>query len=563
MSDTQNEVIEGIERELARRNNITSEVVSSMSTREVILLTFSEFKKTMAVTQAGLVNLSGQVEQHIAETDRNLEIRDERIEVLERKLDQVISGYFSVESTMSDEFRAEKDRFERTVGLEPVHVRDECSTEEMMEAYTATLRKLGIPQQQLSKFVIMRVFKTKNDKHPERMYAEFDTTAPVKIINRLVGNREGIKIQAWLGYQPIFDMYDPLGKLGFNLREQGRAMKRGIYTQIKFVGNKLKLEVRIEGIKDGYFLPPHITTPEDAIKYVTDRGTEDRKRRRSEAPLSSYWRQKKSTDSSRTRHSVLKKKPKVSELEDSKERERRSSESEAGYENVSEKVGNAFLQIGGSSLKSDYFGKIPGSDLKSGLTSYHQTAKVPALTTPAPAKHNSRKCPVKPQKKCTTTPKKECKQVLMTVTEDVCVPVSVSKPRQNCKMVPREECQIMEMEESYQHCSVISDPSERTERRCSQQIKEKKIEVCQDVTMPRDTQSYSEVSVDRPSVKCETHMKNIELKEISADIEVQLPREECHVVEEGSDTADTDVDDCPKRPKTRPASVSDPGPSCF
>ena len=492
MSDTQNKVTEGIERELARRNNITSEEVSSMSTREVILLTFSEFKKTMAVTQSGLVNLSGQVEQHIAETDRNLEIRDERIEVLERKLDQVISGYFSVESTMSDEFRAEKDRFERTVGLEPVHVRDECSTEEMMEAYTATLRKLGIPQQQLSKFVIMRVFKTKNDKHPERMYAEFDTTAPVKIINRLVGNREGIKIQAWLGYQPIFDMYDPLGKLGFNLREQGRAMKRGIYTQIKFVGNKLKLEVRIEGIKDGYFLPPHITTPEDAIKYVKDRGTEDRKRRRSEAeaPLSSYWRQNH-------------------------------------------------------------------------RTSYHQTAKVPALTTPAPAKHNSRKCSVKPQKKCTNTPKKESKQVPMTVTEDVCVPVSVSKPRQNCKMVPREECQIMEMEESYQHCSVISDPSERTERRCSQQIKEKKIEACQDVTMPRDTQSCSEVSVDRPSVKCETHMKNIELKEISVDIEVQLPREECHVVEEGSDTADTDVDDCPKRPKTRPASVSDPGPRCF
>ena len=61
-------------------------------------------------------------------------------------------------------------------------------------------------------------------------------------------------------------------------------------------------------------------------------------------------------------------------------------------------------------------------------------------------------------------------KVPMTVTEDVCVPVSVSKPRQNCKMVPREECQIMEMEESYQHCSVIADPSERTERRCSQQV---------------------------------------------------------------------------------------------
>ena len=65
----------------------------------------------------------------------------------------------------------------------------------------------------------------------------------------------------------------------------------------------------------------------------------------------------------------------------------------------------------------------------------------------------------------------------MTVTEDVCVPVSVSKPRQNCKMVPREECQIMEMEESYQHCSVITDPSERTERRCSQQVSRLRLKI--------------------------------------------------------------------------------------
>ena len=134
-------------------------------------------------------------------------------------------------------------------------------------------------------------------------------------------------------------------------------LRRTVLLLNAYLGNKLKLEVRTEGIKDGYFLPPHITTPEDAIKYVTDRGTEDRRRRRSEAE-------------------------------------------------ASEKVGNAFLQIGGSSFKSDYFGKIPGSDLKSGSTSYHQTDKLPALTTPAPAKHNARKCPVKPQKKCTTTRKK-------------------------------------------------------------------------------------------------------------------------------------------------------------
>ena len=137
--------------------------------------------------------------------------------------------------------------------------------------------------------------------------------------------------------------------------------------------------------------------------------------------LTSYWRRKKSVGSSDTRvkHSVLEKRQKNKEIGDTNERERRSSESEAGYENVSEKVGNAFLQIGGSSFKSDYFGKIPGNDVKPGASSpsssYHQAAQPPynqpVLTTPTPSKATSKKCYVKPQKKCKTTPKEECKQV--------------------------------------------------------------------------------------------------------------------------------------------------------
>ena len=34
-----------------------------------------------------------------------------------------------------------------------------------------------------------------------------------------------------------------------------------------------------------------------------------------------------------------------------------------------------------------------------------------------------------------------------------------------------------------------------------------------------------------PSVECQTKMKEIQLKEICLDIEVQLPREECHMEE--------------------------------
>ena len=72
-----------------------------------------------------------------------------------------------------------------------------------------------------------------------------------------------------------------------------------------------------------------------------------------------------------------------------------------------------------------------------------------------------------------TTPKMLLLQVPRTVTEDVCVPVTVSQPRQDCRRVPREECDIMEMDETYQHCSVISDPREKTEKKCSYKVKSK------------------------------------------------------------------------------------------
>lgn len=98
-------------------------------------------------------------------------------------------------------------------------------------------------------------------------------------------------------------------------------------------------------------------------------------------------------------------------------------------------------------------------------------------------------------------------------------------------MVPREECKIMEMEESYQHCSVVPTLSDITEKKCSYQIKEETKEVCQDVSVTMDRKSCQEVPVARAVVECETKMKNIELKEICVDISVQLPREECGVEE--------------------------------
>ena len=46
-----------------------------------------------------------------------------------------------------------------------------------------------------------------------------------------------------------------------------------------------------------------------------------------------------------------------------------------------------------------------------------------------------------------------------------------------------------------------------------------------------DRSSCQEVPVPRPSVECQTKMKEIQLKEICLDIEVQLPREECDIEE--------------------------------
>ena len=108
--------------------------------------------------------------------------------------------------------------------------------------------------------------------------------------------------------------------------------------------------------------------------------------------------------------------------------------------------------------------------MKPGLSSYQAAggSKRPVLTTARPS---SRKCYVKPQKKCKTTPSQDCKQVPRTMTEEVCVPVTVSQPRQDCRQVPRQECDIMEMDETYQHCSVVPDPKETTEKKCSYKVK--------------------------------------------------------------------------------------------
>ena len=89
-----------------------------------------------------------------------------------------------------------------------------------------------------------------------------------------------------------------------------------------------------------------------------------------------HWRRKKSYDTSKHRAKVFVKKrlsragdAGAEEEEEEQQRERR--ESAAEYETASEKVGAAFLEIGGAKFAANYFGRIPGQ--RGGL----------AFTTPA------------------------------------------------------------------------------------------------------------------------------------------------------------------------------------
>ena len=85
-----------------------------------------------------------------------------------------------------------------------------------------------------------------------------------------------------------------------------------------------------------------------------------------------HWRRKKSYDTSKHRAKVFVKK-RLSRAgdagaeEEGEEQLRERRESAAEYETASEKVGAAFLEIGGAKFAANYFGRIPGQ--RGGLAS--------------------------------------------------------------------------------------------------------------------------------------------------------------------------------------------------
>ena len=55
--------------------------------------------------------------------------------------------------------------------------------------------------------------------------------------------------------------------------------------------------------------------------------------------------------------------------------------------------------------------------------------------------------------------------------------------------------------------------------------------MCRDIRVMESQEVCDQKMKSVPSITCETRMKEIELKEICVDIELQLPREECRTEE--------------------------------
>ena len=252
-----------------------------------ILVAVTATNRKMEKLDSRVDIIDEKTDEHIEETNRKFQNTEERLEKLQAQIDGIMAGDVTVQPSVSEELRMEKDKFERTVGLEPVELTQEETPEEQaamdLACYYGALRKLGIPQIQLDKFNILRVFRTANTGHPLRMYAEFETSGPVRVINRLVGNRQGIKIQPWVASQLIYDMYEPLSTLAYNLRLHGRENGKKIWTQIMFMDNVLRLELAMEGVEGRHFLPLTINNTAEAVSFISNKGTgAQRKRRRSE-----------------------------------------------------------------------------------------------------------------------------------------------------------------------------------------------------------------------------------------------------------------------------------------
>ena len=128
-------------------------------------------------------------------------------------------------------------------------------------------------------------------------------------------------------------------------------------------------------------------------------------------------------------------------------------------------MGNAFLQIGGTSFNANYYGKLGG---ETGSASSFVNLGEPNVIRDqvwamAAAGHNCR--PVTKQR-CSPVKKEVCKQVrhfhLPTctftctctcrlqvprqVTMPVCIPAPVSRARQECRTAPRMQCEVLQMD---------------------------------------------------------------------------------------------------------------------
>ena len=187
-------------------------------------------------------------------------------------------------------------------------------------------------------------------------------------------------------------------------------------------------------------------------------------------------------------------------------------ERSANWANTFKGVGGVFQKLGPSSFQSNYYSPHP---TRAPAPMYTVT------TTPAPS------CSYVPRKTCTKVPRTKCQQVAKPVKQQVCLSVPVATPRQECRAVPRMVCDVVEDSRQQETCTVVPEPRRQLPPRCTSRVVETEREQCKDVTMEAFREVCEPVPRMVPTVECETRMKEIELKEICIDIDIQLPREEC------------------------------------
>jgi len=177
-------------------------------------------------------------------------------------------------------------------------------------------------------------------------------------------------------------------------------------------------------------------------------------------------------------------------------------------------VGEVYHRFGNTEYHANFYGQKPTTQ-RTVLTS---TTTVSTSAAPI--------CKEVIKMTCKMVPKTECKEVPKKKVESVCVDYPVSIPRQECNTTMRQECDIIEETKYEERCEAIQG-IRGSKIECKNVIRSKPRQECTQVEMNTPERTCQSIPKVEKDVTCDVTMKEIELKEICVDIDIQLPREEC------------------------------------